>query len=77
MTTCTFARVTAKISPSQLGQTHQAQGQVQVPGLDKEATRLASAVAPVVAAHRPGHMGLLPARAAALVLESGKVGRVA
>lgn len=45
--------------------------------MDKEGTRLASALAPAVAVHRPGHMGLLPARAPALVLESGKAARVA
>jgi hypothetical protein len=77
MTTCTFAHVTAKISHSQVGGTRQAQGQAQVPELDKEGTRLASALAPAVAVHRPGHMGLLPARAPALVLESGKAARVA
>jgi len=77
MTTCTFAHVTAKISPNQLGGTHPGQGQAQVPESDKEATRLASALAPAVAALRPGPMGLLPARAAGQVLELGKAGRVA
>ena len=52
MTICTYAHVSANISPSNLVAAHKAQGQEQVPVLDRVATQLESVLALVLEAHR-------------------------
>jgi hypothetical protein len=79
MTTSTSAHVAAKISLSQLGVlvgALKAQALGLVPGSDRVATQLESALAQVLAAHRQGPTEMLKAKAAVLVLESGKADRV-
>ena len=80
MTTSTFAHVAAKTSLSHLGVLEgalPAQVQAQAPESDREATQLASALASVLAAHRQGPTGMLRAKAAVQVQESGKADRAA
>jgi hypothetical protein len=79
MTTSTFAHVAAKISPSQLEVlvgVHKAQALGLVPGSDRVATQLESELALVLETHRQGPTEMLQAKAAVLVLESGKADRV-
>lgn len=71
MTISTFAHVPANITP-QLGMlvaARKAQAQEQVPGSDRAATQLESALALVLAAYRQGPMEVHQAKAAELVLE--------
>lgn len=72
MTISTFAHVPANITsqPGMVVAARKAQAQEQVPGSDRAATLLESALALVLAAHRQGPTTeMLRAKAAVLVLE--------